>query len=211
MAEREYVTLSIFALRCDVPMTKVRRCLDEGIITAAVRKQGGTLIDWASHYKKFLKWCPEAKLRPKKQWKPGKMLDLPDPDDFSEEEEEDTEVEDRITEDMSLEDLEALLKSKCSVDEAKRIRQILAGMREINAMREARDQFIDVAQFIPKFAQFGTLLRNTARAIRPRVATQFAAMTDAFAIGKILDLELENMLSQFDRFFKELGGKSGGK
>lgn len=201
MAEREYVTAQQFALRCTVVPTKVKRALDQGAIQAAIRKQGGTFIDWEAWYKRFLKWCPEAKLAPKKRWTPGKMLDIPD------ESVEDEQEEDRITEDMSLEDLEKLLKSKCSVDEAKRIRQILAGLKEVAAMREANGKFVDIDQFLPKFTQLGTLLRKTMQSIRPRVASQFAAMTDPFAIGKLLDKELELVLNQFSRFLKQLGGK----
>ena len=200
MAEREYINALQFALRCTVIASKVKRALDQGIIQAAVRKQGGTFIDWETWHKKFLKWCPEAKLTTKKRWTPGKMLDIPDA--AVEEEEE----EDRITEDMSLEDLEKLLKSKCSTDEAKRIRQILAGLKEVAAMREANGRFVDIDQFLPKFTQLGTLLRKTMQAIRPRVASQFAAMTDPFAIGKLLDKELELVLNQFSRFLAQLGG-----
>lgn len=201
MAEREYINTLEFAKRCTVPPAKVRKALDQDIIQAAVRKQGGTFIDWETWRKPFLKWCPEGKLCAKKSWTTGKMLDIPD-----EAVEEEPEEEDRITEDMSLEDLERLLKSKCSTDEAKRIRQILAGLKEVAAMREANGKFVDIDQFLPKFAQLGTLLRKTMQSIRPRVASQFAAMTDPFAIGRLLDKEIELVLNQFQRFITQLGG-----
>lgn len=201
---KEYVNMQQFALRVGQPVTKVRKAHEGRFISMARQGQGGSLIDWDTQSKRFLQWCGEAKLMPKKSWTKGKMLDLVEPDEPEEEEELTKQVQ--LNAGMSIEDLEKLLKSNITMDEVKRIRQIIGALKELEAMREMSGKTIVLEEFVPKFSELGTLLRKSLMAIRPRVATQFAAQTDAFIIGRMLDVEITNVLNQFDRFFKKLKG-----
>lgn len=199
---KEYVNMQQFALRVGQPVTKVRKAIEGRFITAARQGQGGSLIDWETQSKRFLQWCGEAKLMPKKSWTKGKMLDIPEP--AVEEEEEEVLPQVQLNDNMSIEDLEKLLKSNITMDEVKRIRQIIGALKELEAMRELSGKTVVVEEFTPKFESQGTLLRKSLMSIRPRVATQFAAMTDHFAIGRMLDTEISNVLNQFDRFIKQV-------
>lgn len=202
---KEYVNMQQFALRVGQPVTKVRKAIEGRFIVAARQGQGGSLIDWEAQSKRFLQWCGEAKLMPKKSWTKGKMLDMEEPvvEDIDEEE---VPPHVQLNDNMPIEDLEKLLKSNITMDEVKRIRQIIGALKELEAMRDLNGKTIVLEEFVPKFAELGTLLRKSLMSIRPRIATQIAAMTDPFAIGRMLDTEIANVLNQFDRFFKKLKG-----
>lgn len=224
MAEKEYVNIQQFAFRMSVPVGTVRRALQERVIHAARRTQGGSWINWLKYKANFKKWCREAKYTPKKLWTVGKMLDLEaleeeelkkvalleKADKANEEEEEPEEEEDKLAE-MSLEDLEKTLRSGVSIDTAKKIRQIVGGLREIQAMKEADGSMVHVDEIVPKLASVGTLIKKSLRSIRPRVATQFAAMTDHHAIGRMLDKEIEITINQYNIFIQRITDKLEGK
>ena len=206
---KEYVNMQQFALRVGQPVTKVRKAIEGRFIVAARQGQGGSLIDWETQSKRFLQWCGEAKLMPKKSWTKGKMLDLAEPTEEEPEEEAPPQVQ--LNSNMSIEDLEKLLKSNITMDEVKRIRQIIGALKELEAMRELSGKTIVLEEFVPKFAELGTLIRKSLMAIRPRIATQIAAQTDPFIIGRMLDVEISNVLNQFDRFLKKLKGVTSAK
>ena len=214
MSIKEYVNLTEFALRCHVSENVCKKHVNpqKGTIKVAKRFRNGYLIDWEDAHKPFIKAVGEAKLVPKRLWTPGKMLDLEaeaEAEKAKEPEQPAAEpgVEEEVKEldpNMPLEELAAMARSNISHEEAKRLRDIVRLKREILDASVAEKTLVDIAALRPLVSEVGVLVRKSLKSIRPRVAAQFASMTDQFAIGRMLDIEIDRALNIFDRFSEKL-------
>lgn len=215
---KEYINVQEFARRCQVGPGYVRRAINEKIIIpenpGAARGRGHD-IDWSVYYKPFAKWMGGVELLSRGKWATGKRevvkheartyADTPTrpvvEEDLSIVSSDDS---DNLDESISDEKLMALLGKNISSVEADRVRKIIKARRELLQYKKDEMLVVEVAQFVPRFAEIATLLRKGFKAIPPRVSPQCAAMTDHFKINKLLESELNGALELFDDFIKEL-------
>lgn len=207
----EYININEFSLRCMVDRRKVNLAIKANAIDVFKRGTGGGpragyKICWTTESAKFLKWCKEASLSPKTRWTRG-TLNETKVNDF-ENEKEDTEdtvaPDEKLPDDMSEEQMIALLGKNISSIEADRIRKILKARRELLDYKKEQGLLVDITEFMPAFQKIGIIVKKSMQAIPPRVSTQYAAMTDHFKIKKHLEKEVNIALSSFDEFMKKV-------
>lgn len=207
----EYINITEFSLRCMVDRRKVNLAIKANAIDVFKRGTGGGpragyKICWTTEGPKFLKWCKEACLSPKTRWTRG-TLNETKVNEF-EDEKEDTEdtvaPNEKLPDDMSEEQMIALLGKNISSIEADRIRKILKARRELLDYKKEQGLLVDITEFMPAFQKIGIIVKKSMKAIPPRVSTQYAAMTDHFKIKKHLEKEIDIALSSFDEFMKKV-------
>lgn len=231
----EYVNIAEFSLRCSVHSRKVKLAIDAQSIEVFDRCMGGGpksgyRICWDSEWKKFMKWCSEARISSKKIWTAG-VIDpervnayVPQGREGSRldaaarrkanadgEDEETDEAEEgfsytpvNIDEDTSIEDMLKQLGHNVSSIEADRVRKIIRARRELLEYQKSERILVNIPEFLPQFLDAAVILRKSMKAIPPRVCTQYAASTDHFKIKKSLEKELDQVLESFDLFLKRL-------
>ena len=204
----EYININEFSLRCMVDRRKINLAIKANAIDVFKRGTGGGpragyKICWTTESSKFLKWCKEASLSPKTRWTRG-TLNETKVNDFENEAEDTVAPDEKLPDDMSEEQMIALLGKNISSIEADRIRKILKARRELLDYKKEQGLLVDITEFMPAFQKIGIIVKKSMKAIPPRVATQYAAMTDHFKIKKHLEKEVDIALSSFDEFMKKV-------